>query len=74
MIDLSLMRRVYVDAEEKTARVDGGALLGDVDSETQLHGLALPFTHKIGLDNGVPAVYVFRHELTKPNQTDPFEV
>ena len=40
----------------------------------QNRGLALPFTHKIGLDNGVPAVYVFRHELTKPNQTDPFEV
>lgn len=41
VIDLSLMRRVYVDAEKKTARVDGGALLGDVDSETQLHGLAV---------------------------------
>lgn len=41
MIDLSLMRRVYVDAEKKTARVDGGALLGDMDSETQLHGLAV---------------------------------
>ena len=41
VIDLSLMRRVNVDPRKKTARVDGGALLGDVDSETQLHGLAV---------------------------------
>ena len=41
VIDLSLMRRVYVDPKKKTARVDGGALLGDVDSETQLYGLAV---------------------------------
>jgi FAD/FMN-containing dehydrogenase len=41
MIDLSAMRRVTVDRHNKTARVDGGALLGDVDSETQLYGLAV---------------------------------
>ncbi len=41
MIDLSLMRRVVVDKKKKTVRVDGGALLGDVDYETQLHGLAV---------------------------------
>lgn len=41
MIDLSLMRRVIVDRATKKARVDGGALLGDVDAETQLHGLAV---------------------------------
>ncbi len=41
MIDLSLMRRVNVDGDQKTVRVDGGALLGDVDAETQLHGLAV---------------------------------
>ncbi|HEY5648054.1 MAG TPA: FAD-binding oxidoreductase, partial [Nitrospiria bacterium] len=41
MIDLSLMRRVTVDKKKKTARIDGGALLGDADHETQLHGLAV---------------------------------
>ena len=41
MIDLSLMRRVNVDKRNKTVRVDGGALLGDVDYETQLYGLAV---------------------------------
>ena len=41
MIDLSLMRRVLVDKKNKTVRVDGGALLGDVDYETQLYGLAV---------------------------------
>lgn len=41
MIDLSRMRSVTVDRHKKTARVDGGALLGDVDHETQLYGLAV---------------------------------
>ena len=41
MIDLSLMRRVNVNQAEKTARVDGGALLSDADYETQLYGLAI---------------------------------
>jgi FAD/FMN-containing dehydrogenase len=41
MIDLSPMRRVTVDKHNKIVRVDGGALLGDVDYETQLHGLAV---------------------------------
>ncbi len=42
MIDLSLMRRVIVDRQNQTATVDGGCLLGDVDRETQLYGLAVP--------------------------------
>lgn len=42
MIDLSLMRNVEVDAERKTALVDGGALWRDVDEATQKHGLATP--------------------------------
>ena len=36
MIDLSLMRRVNVHPKEKTLRVDGGTLLGDMDYESQL--------------------------------------
>ena len=40
MIDLSLMRGVWVDARQRTARVQAGCTLADVDRETQLHGLA----------------------------------
>jgi FAD/FMN-containing dehydrogenase len=39
-LDLSLMRGVWTDVAARTARVQAGALLGDVDRETQLHGLA----------------------------------
>jgi FAD/FMN-containing dehydrogenase len=41
VIDLSPMRAVWVDAAERTAIVEGGALWGDVDHETQAHGLAV---------------------------------
>jgi FAD/FMN-containing dehydrogenase len=40
MLDLSLMRGVWVDPDARVARAQGGCLLGDVDRETQLHGLA----------------------------------
>jgi FAD/FMN-containing dehydrogenase len=40
VIDLSAMRAVCVDAVGRTASVQGGALWGDVDHETQAHGLA----------------------------------
>ena len=40
VIDLSAMRAVSVDPVEHTALVQGGALWGDVDHETQAHGLA----------------------------------
>ena len=40
VIDLSAMRAVAVDPVERTALVQGGALWGDVDHETQAHGLA----------------------------------
>jgi FAD/FMN-containing dehydrogenase len=43
VIDLSSMRGVRVDTEQKVARVNGGALLGSVDHETQAHGRASPF-------------------------------
>jgi FAD/FMN-containing dehydrogenase len=40
VIDLSAMRAVWVDLAGRTAWVQGGALWGDVDQETQAHGLA----------------------------------
>jgi hypothetical protein len=42
VIDLSPMRAVEVDPLARTARVEGGALLGQVDRETQAFGLAVP--------------------------------
>ena len=42
MIDLSGMRNVSVDAEKRTARVEGGATWRDVDAASQAHGLATP--------------------------------
>jgi FAD/FMN-containing dehydrogenase len=41
-LDLSLMRGVRVDPEARLAWAQAGCLLGDVDRETQLHGLAAP--------------------------------
>ncbi|WP_077002794.1 FAD-binding oxidoreductase [Variovorax sp. KK3] len=42
MIDLSGMKAVRVDTERRVAHVGPGALLADVDRETQAHGLAVP--------------------------------
>jgi FAD/FMN-containing dehydrogenase len=42
VIDLSLMRGVFVDPAARIARVQGGAIWSDVDRETQLFGLATP--------------------------------
>ncbi|SPH17418.1 6-hydroxy-D-nicotine oxidase [Defluviimonas aquaemixtae] len=42
LLDLSQMRSVRVDPMTRTAWVEPGATLGDVDKETAAHGLALP--------------------------------
>lgn len=40
LLDMSLMRGVWVDPQQKVAHAQAGCLLGDVDRETQIHGLA----------------------------------
>lgn len=40
MLDLSLMRGVWVDPPRRVAHAQAGCLLGDLDRETQVHGLA----------------------------------
>lgn len=40
LLDLCSMRGVFVDPTTRRARAQAGCLLGDVDRETQLHGLA----------------------------------
>jgi len=42
LIDLSALRSVHVDPRRRTATVDPGATLGDLDDETQVYGLAVP--------------------------------
>ena len=42
VIDLSRMRGIHVDPATRRVRVQGGATLADLDSETQLFGLAVP--------------------------------
>ena len=51
MLDTSLMRGVFVDSTARTARAQAGCLLGDVDRETQVHGLAavLGFVSNTGI-------------------------
>jgi FAD/FMN-containing dehydrogenase len=51
MVDMCRMRGVLVDPKQKLVRVQAGCLLGDVDRETQLHGLAtvLGFVSETGL-------------------------
>ncbi len=51
MLDMSLMRGVLVDPAARVARAQCGCLLGDVDRETQLHGLAavLGFVSNTGI-------------------------
>ncbi len=42
VIDLRRMNRIAVDPDARVARVEAGALLGEVDEATQKHGLAAP--------------------------------
>jgi FAD/FMN-containing dehydrogenase len=42
VIDLSLMKGIHVDLKQRTAWVQAGATLGDMDRETALYGLAVP--------------------------------
>jgi FAD/FMN-containing dehydrogenase len=50
-LDMSRLRGVVVDPEARTATAQAGCQLGDVDRETQLHGLATPlgFISEVGL-------------------------
>ncbi|MGZ8750301.1 MAG: FAD-binding oxidoreductase [Pseudonocardia sp.] len=50
-VDLSRLRDVHVDPELRTATVGAGCRLGDVDRETQRHGLAVPlgFVSRVGV-------------------------
>src|SRR5579862_5452777 len=43
VIDLSRMKSVFVDERSRRVRVQGGATLGDIDRETHVFGLAVPF-------------------------------
>lgn len=51
MIDMSLMRGVWVDPDARKAQAQPGCILGDVDRETQVHGLAsvLGFVSQTGI-------------------------
>ncbi|HEY2806959.1 MAG TPA: FAD-binding oxidoreductase [Gemmatimonadales bacterium] len=51
VLDLSQMRGVFVDPSARSARAQAGCLLGDVDRETQLHGMAavLGFVSNTGI-------------------------
>ena len=46
VVDLSAMRGVSVDPATRTARTNGGALLGELDVAAQAHGLVCPSGHR----------------------------
>jgi FAD/FMN-containing dehydrogenase len=73
VVDLSAMRAVRVDAAGRSAWVQGGALWGDVDRETQSYGLAttggiVSHTGVAGLTLGGGVGWLMRkHGLTVDN-------
>lgn len=73
MLDLSTMKSVRVDPAARIAAVEPGALIGDLDRETQAHGLATPggfisSTGVAGLTLGGGFGYLSRkHGLTVDN-------
>ncbi|WEJ57205.1 FAD-binding oxidoreductase [Devosia sp. FJ2-5-3] len=73
MIDLSMMKGVYVDPDRATVRVEPGCTSGDVDHATHAFGLAVPFgivstTGVGGLTLGGGTGYLTRqHGLTIDN-------
>src|SRR5437763_6331874 len=42
VIDLTPMKAIRVDPEARTVRAQPGVLLGELDAETQAHGMAVP--------------------------------
>ena len=65
MLDMSLMRGVWVDPSRMVAHAQAGCLLGDVDRETQVHGLAavlgfVSLTGVVGLTLGGGFGYLTR--------------
>lgn len=42
MFDLSLLKRIHLDPEARTARVQAGVLLGEMDQATRAVGMAVP--------------------------------
>lgn len=51
MLDMSKMRGVWVDTDKRIGKAQAGCILGDVDHETQIHGLAavLGFVSQTGI-------------------------